>query len=85
VGDAKWGRAPDLHTTTLLPTPAFPAPPAEPGYYTAQSVVVSQRYMTTHPVIGGAKRLTRAAMSLRERTRSGKLARIRGLIYSTVA
>jgi hypothetical protein len=23
-------------------TPAFPAPPAEPGYYTAQSVVVSQ-------------------------------------------
>jgi hypothetical protein len=23
-------------------TPAFPTPPAEPGYYTAQSVVVSQ-------------------------------------------
>ena len=30
--------APQLYT----PTPAFPAPPAEPGYYTALSVVVSQ-------------------------------------------
>jgi len=26
----------------FAPTPAFPAPPAEPGYYTAQSVAVSQ-------------------------------------------
>jgi hypothetical protein len=30
--------APQLYA----PTPAFPAPPEEPGYYTAQSVVVSQ-------------------------------------------
>jgi hypothetical protein len=30
--------APQLYA----PTPAFPAPPAEPGYFTAQSVVVSQ-------------------------------------------
>jgi hypothetical protein len=30
--------APQLYALT----PAFPAPPAEPGYYTAQSVVVSQ-------------------------------------------
>jgi len=29
--------APQLYA----PTPAFPAPPAEPGYYTVQSVVVS--------------------------------------------
>jgi len=26
----------------FAPTPAFPAPPTEPGYYTAQSVVVLQ-------------------------------------------
>ena len=30
--------APQLYA----PTPAFPAPPSEPGYFTAQSVVVSQ-------------------------------------------
>ena len=30
--------APQLYA----PTPAFPAPPVEPGYYTAQSTVVSQ-------------------------------------------
>ena len=34
---------PLIYTSQLYaPTPAFPAPPAEPGYYTAQSVVVSQ-------------------------------------------
>jgi len=33
---------PLIYTPQLYaPTPAFPAPPAEPGYYTAQSVVVS--------------------------------------------
>jgi hypothetical protein len=37
------GYGPLIYTPRLyLPTPAFPAPPAEPGYYTAQSVVVSQ-------------------------------------------
>src|SRR6516225_285322 len=28
----------------FAPTPAFPAPPAEPGYYTAQSVVIPQPF-----------------------------------------
>jgi hypothetical protein len=32
--------APQLYA----PTPAFPVPPAEPGYYTAQSVVVPQPF-----------------------------------------
>ena len=37
------GYGPLIYTPRLyIPTPAFPAPPAEPGYYTAQSVVVSQ-------------------------------------------
>ena len=37
------GYGPPIFTPRLyIPTPAFPAPPAEPGYYTAQSVVVSQ-------------------------------------------
>jgi hypothetical protein len=37
------GYGPLIYTPQLYaPTPAFPAPPAEPGYYTAQSVVVSQ-------------------------------------------
>jgi len=37
------GYGPLIYTPQLFaPTPAFPAPPAEPGYYTAQSVVVSQ-------------------------------------------
>jgi hypothetical protein len=36
------GYGPLIYTPRLyIPTPAFPAPPAEPGYYTAQSVVVS--------------------------------------------
>ena len=37
------GYGPLIYTPRLyIPTPAFPAPPAQPGYYTAQSVVVSQ-------------------------------------------
>ena len=41
AGPHRYG--PLIHTPQLYaPTPAFPAPPAEPGYYTAQSVVVSQ-------------------------------------------
>ena len=37
------GYGPLIYTPRLyIPTPAFPAPPAEPGYYTAQSVVGSQ-------------------------------------------
>jgi hypothetical protein len=37
------GYGPLIYTPGLyIPTPAFPAPPAEPGYHTAQSVVVSQ-------------------------------------------
>jgi hypothetical protein len=37
------GYGPLIYTPRLyIPSPAFPAPPAEPGYYTAQSVVVSQ-------------------------------------------
>jgi len=40
---APHGYGPLIYTPQLYaPTPAFPAPPAEPGYYTAQSVVVSQ-------------------------------------------
>src|SRR6516162_11839495 len=41
AGPHRYG--PLIYTPQLYaPTPAFPAPPAEPGYYTAQSVVVSQ-------------------------------------------
>ena len=41
AGPHRYG--PLIHTPQLYaPTPAFPAPPAEPGYYTGQSVVVSQ-------------------------------------------
>jgi len=41
AGPHRYG--PLIYTPQLFaPTPAFPAPPAEPGYYTAQSVVVSQ-------------------------------------------
>jgi hypothetical protein len=41
AGPHKYGTL--IYTPQLFaPTPAFPAPPAEPGYYTAQSVVVSQ-------------------------------------------
>ena len=37
------GYGPLIYTPQLFaPTPAFPAPPGEPGYYTAQSVVVPQ-------------------------------------------
>ena len=37
------GYGPLIYTPRLyIPTPAFPAPPAAPGYYTAQSVVFSQ-------------------------------------------
>jgi len=40
---APHGYGPLIYTPQLYaPTPAFPAPPAEPGYYTAQSAVVSQ-------------------------------------------
>ena len=36
------GYGPLIYTPQLYtPTPAFPAPPAEPGYFTAQSVVFS--------------------------------------------
>jgi hypothetical protein len=43
VHAAPHGYGPLIYTPQLYaPTPAFPAPPAEPGYYTAQSVVVSQ-------------------------------------------
>src|SRR5262249_12542046 len=41
AGPHRYG--PLIHTPQLYaPTSAFPAPPAEPGYYTAQPVVVSQ-------------------------------------------
>ena len=41
AGPHRYG--PLIHAPQLYaPTPAFPAPPAEPGYYTGQSVVVSQ-------------------------------------------
>jgi len=41
AGPHRYG--PLIHTPQLYaPTPAFPAPLAEPGYYTGQSVVVSQ-------------------------------------------
>jgi hypothetical protein len=51
------GYGPLIYTPQLYaPTPAFPAPPSEPGYFTAQSVVVSQPlydyapgYWTTAP------------------------------------
>jgi len=37
------GYGPLIYTPQLYaPTPDFPAPPVEPGYYTALSVVVSQ-------------------------------------------
>ena len=59
VHAAPHGYRPLIYTPQLYtPTPAFPAPPAEPGYYTGQSVVVSQPlydYMTTHQVIGALK------------------------------
>ena len=41
AGPHRYG--PLIHAPQLYaPTPAFPAPPAELGYYTAQPVVVSQ-------------------------------------------
>jgi hypothetical protein len=43
VHAAPHGYGPLIYAPQLYaPTPAFPAPPAEPGYYTAQSVVASQ-------------------------------------------
>ena len=40
---APHGYAPLIYTPQLYaPTPAFPAPPAAPGYYTGRSVVASQ-------------------------------------------
>ena len=43
VHAAPHGHGPLIYTPQLYaPTPAFPAPPSEPGYFTAQSVVVSQ-------------------------------------------
>lgn len=42
---APHGYGPLIYTPQLYtPTPTFPAPPAEPGYYTAQSVVVPQPF-----------------------------------------
>jgi hypothetical protein len=44
------GYGPLIYTPRLyIPTPAFPAPPAEPGYYTAQSVVVPQPFYDYAP------------------------------------
>jgi hypothetical protein len=44
------GYGPLIYTPQLYaPTPAFPSPPAEPGYYTAQSVVVPQRFYDYAP------------------------------------
>ena len=43
VPAAPLGYGPLIYAPPLYaPTPAFPAPPAEPGYYTVQSVVVPQ-------------------------------------------
>jgi hypothetical protein len=40
---APHGYGPLVYTPQVYaPTPAYPAPPAEPGYYTARSVVVSK-------------------------------------------
>jgi hypothetical protein len=40
---APHGYGPLIYTPQLYaPTPAFPAPPAAPGYYTGKSVVASQ-------------------------------------------
>jgi len=51
------GYGPLIYTPRLyIPTPAFPAPPAEPGYYTAQSVVVSQPIYDYAPSYWGANR-----------------------------
>jgi hypothetical protein len=44
-GRAPHGYGPLIYAPQLYaPTPAFPRPPAEPGYYTAQSVVVPQPF-----------------------------------------
>jgi len=44
VHAAPHGYGPLIYTPQLYaPTPAFPAPPAEPGYYTAQSVKIDAR------------------------------------------
>jgi len=40
---------PQLYT----PSPAFPAPPAEPGYYTAKSVVVPKPFYEYEPSYWG--------------------------------
>jgi hypothetical protein len=48
AGPHRYG--PLIYTPQLYtPTPAFPSPPAEPGYYTAQSVVVPQRFYDYTP------------------------------------
>jgi hypothetical protein len=49
------GYGPLIYAPQLFaPTPAFPAPPAEPGYYTAQSAVVSQPLYDYAPGYWGA-------------------------------
>jgi hypothetical protein len=50
VPTAPHGYGPLIYAPQLYaPTPAFPAPPAEPGYYTAQSVVVPQPFYNYAP------------------------------------
>ena len=44
------GYGPLIYAPQLFaPTPAFPAPPAEPGYYTAQSVMIPQPFYDYAP------------------------------------
>ena len=44
------GYGPLIYTPQLyVPTPAFPVPPTEPGYYTAQSVVIPQPFYDYAP------------------------------------
>jgi len=50
VPTAPHGYGPLIYAPQLyVPTPAFPVPPAEPGYYTAQSVVVPQSFYDYAP------------------------------------
>ena len=51
VHTAPHGYGPLVYAPQLYaPTPAFPAPPAEPGYYTAQSVVIPQPFYDYAPL-----------------------------------
>ena len=50
VPAAPHGYGPLIYTPQLyVPTPAFPVPPTEPGYYTAQSVVIPQPFYDYAP------------------------------------